>query len=207
MNEQPNFVPLQAPSPSAPSPCQSGKALLAITMLVFGLAAGGAGGYYVARTHPALAQSAAPATSQQLVNRQAASQALANLSDQGQANFGAGNGSRSLTQEGPNLLSTSKADQVPSGYHDVVFEITGSGPMVNLVYQTSGTGDNNHVVGVDHPQAPWRHELLVPLDTDFFQIQATADSVPPRIGCRITVDDQIVAEHSNGDCSYFRPAQ
>lgn len=101
--------------------------------------------------------------------------------------------------------SSRKADnQQPNrtdpGNATVVFEVTGSGTVYNIVTDPSGPQVP------DHTALPWKHTTTIGPDVQLLQVVATGRDTPGP-GCRITVDGKVVAEEpigGNAHCVFTR---
>lgn len=84
---------------------------------------------------------------------------------------------------------------------NVVFEVTGSGEVYNIVTDPSGP------FVADHTKLPWQRTTTIGPDVQLLQVVATGRDTPGP-GCRITLDGKVVAEEPVGGsahCVYSRP--
>jgi hypothetical protein len=77
----------------------------------------------------------------------------------------------------------------------VVFEVTGSGEVFNIVTDPSGPQV------ADHTALPWQRTMSVGPDVNMLQVVATGRDAPGP-GCRITLDGNVVAEQPVGGTAH-----
>jgi hypothetical protein len=83
----------------------------------------------------------------------------------------------------------------PANASTVLFEVTGSGEVFNIV--TDPPGPNVP----DHTAIPWQRTITVGPDVQLLQVVATGRDTPGP-GCRITVDGKVVAEQPIGGSAH-----
>jgi hypothetical protein len=84
----------------------------------------------------------------------------------------------------------STAQPTPTATSTVLFEITGTGEVYSIVTDP----DSGQVP--DHTTTPWSRTVSVPSDVGMLQVIATSRGAP--MGCRITLNGQVVAEKAPG---------
>ncbi|WP_036460542.1 MmpS family transport accessory protein [Mycobacterium sp. 141] len=82
----------------------------------------------------------------------------------------------------------------PSG-STVLFEVTGSGEVYNIVTDPAGANV------ADHTTIPWQRTVTVGPDVQMLQVVATGRDTPGP-GCRITLDGKVVAEQPVGGSAH-----
>ena len=83
----------------------------------------------------------------------------------------------------------------PANGSAVLFEVTGSGEVYNIVTDPSGPNVS------DHTKIPWQRTITVGPDVQLLQVVATGRQTPGP-GCRITVDGKVVAEQPIGGSAH-----
>ncbi|OBC15809.1 hypothetical protein A5784_27300 [Mycobacterium sp. 852013-50091_SCH5140682] len=77
----------------------------------------------------------------------------------------------------------------------VLFEVTGSGEVFNIVTDPSGADVP------DHTKIPWQRTMTIGPDVQMLQVVATGRDAPGP-GCRITLDGKVVAEQPIGGSAH-----
>lgn len=83
----------------------------------------------------------------------------------------------------------------PASGATVVFEVTGSGEVYNIVTDPSGP------FVPDHTKLPWKRTATVGPDVHLLQVVATGRDTPGP-GCRITLDGKVVVEQPIGGSAH-----
>lgn len=92
------------------------------------------------------------------------------------------------------------APTAPTNGTTVVFEVTGSGTVYNIVTDPAGADVP------DHTSLPWKRTTTIGPDVILLQVVATGRDTPGP-GCRITLDGKVVAEQpigGNAHCVFNR---
>jgi hypothetical protein len=97
--------------------------------------------------------------------------------------------------------ATTPADATPAASSvSGVYEITGSGTAITIDIDPAGSDGETHFSSVE---LPWRRPFSAPAGTQLFQVIAVGGV---DAGCRILIDDEVVAEEPAGSahCVYQR---
>lgn len=81
-----------------------------------------------------------------------------------------------------------------------VYEVTGSGTAITIDIDPAGADGKTHFTSV---ALPWRRPFTLPAETQLIQVVVVGAA---KAGCRILVDDEVVAEQPAGSahCVYER---
>jgi hypothetical protein len=96
--------------------------------------------------------------------------------------------------------STPAGSTSTAGSVNGVYEVTGSGTAITIDIDPAGSDGQTHFSSVE---LPWQRPFSAPADTQLFQVVAVGGD---DVGCRILIDDQVVAEEPAGSahCVYRR---